>query len=184
MKRLFTALITGLFLAVSAHAADLTPAQRTAFKAALWSETDAALVSYRSNGQTTMIKAWYELPATPDFIVWKSSVTQDEIMQNGFDWTQVDNTTVGKARIWEWLFASESRAINPSKANIRAGIAEAWKGTSAMLAVRAAIYTHCKRAASRIEKLLAAGTGTDADPATMAFEGAIPESEIALAMEQ
>ena len=116
--------------------------------------------------------------ASPDFIVWKSVVGQDEIMQNGFDWVQVDNLSVGKARIWEWLFNNESRRLNPSKPNVRAGIDECWKGTAAMLAVRAAVYVHCKRKATVIEKLFATGTGTDAVPATMAIEGTIHYQEV------
>ena len=65
-------------------------------------------------------------------------------MQNGFDWVEVDNLTVGKARIWEWLFDNATTTINPSKANVRAGIAECWKGTAAKLAVQAAVLAHCK----------------------------------------
>jgi hypothetical protein len=68
--------------------------------------------------------------------------------------------------------------LNASKANIRAGIDAAWVGTAADLVVRATIYTHCKRLASRIEKLLATGTGSDAAPATMSFEGAISWQDV------
>lgn len=128
------------------------------------------------------IAAAYNLPISPNFIVWKTRVTLDEIMQNGFDWTQVDNATVGKARIWEWMFANEARAIDASKLNIRAGIDEAWKGTAAMLAIRASVYTHCKRAANRVEKLLASGTGTDATPATMGYEGDLTYQDVLQAM--
>lgn len=115
----------------------------------------------------------YNQDASPDFMVWRTSVGQDEIMQNGFDWVRVDNLAVGKARIWEWMFSNDSRSFNPSKINVRAGIDEVWKGTTADLAVRAAVYIHCKRLASRAEKLFAIGTGTEADPATMVFEGDI-----------
>ena len=31
--------------------------------------------------------------ATPAFVVWRSSVPQDEIMQNGFDWVFVQGST-------------------------------------------------------------------------------------------
>ena len=49
---------------------------------------------------------------------------------------------------------------------IRAGIDATWVGTAADLAVRATVYTHCKRAATRAEKSLAnlTGAGTDAVP--------------------
>ncbi len=111
--------------------------------------------------------------AVVDFIVWKTAVTRDEIMQNGFDWTRLDNLTVGKARIWEQMFTNQSFATNPSKLNVRAGIEEVWKGTAQDLAVRAAVYVHCRRPANRLEKLFATGTGTDASPATMTVEGSI-----------
>ncbi len=122
--------------------------------------------------------------AVPDYIVWKTAVHVDEIMQNGFDWTQVDNTTVGKARIWEWMFANESRSINASKANIRAGVDEAWRGTAAMLAVRAAVYAHCKRPALLGEKMLATGVGTSNDPSVMGYEGALGAQDAADAMQR
>ena len=50
------------------------------------------------------------------------------------------------------------------------------------LAVRATVYTHCKRPAKRIERLLATGTGSDASPATMSFEGQISPADIQSAM--
>lgn len=126
-------------------------------------------------------------PANPQVIVWKTAVNPDEIMRNGMDWTRVDNLTVGKARIWDWM--TRLGTFNPSKTNIRAGIDAAWVGTAADLAVRATIYTHCKRAANKLEALFATGTGTDASPATMAtgadgqyVEGTIFWTEIQQAM--
>ena len=109
--------------------------------------------------------------ATPEFVVWKTSVTRKEILQNGFDWTRLDNLNVGKARIWSDIFVDG--VINPSKSNVRAGIEAVWVGTQADLDVRAAVYVHCKRSATVIEKLIATGTGTTNDPATMAAEGPI-----------
>lgn len=110
-------------------------------------------------------------PAEPAFIVWKTDVSIDEIMRNGMDWARVDNLSVGKARIWDWL--GRLGVINAAKTNVRAGIDAAWVGTAADLAVRAAIYTHCKRPATVLEKLFATGAGSDASPATMVIEGAI-----------
>jgi hypothetical protein len=111
--------------------------------------------------------------ASPDFYVWRTSVTLDEIMQNGFDWVLVDNLAAGRARIWEWLFKNEGTIINPSKSNVRDGIGECWKGTAAMDAQRNVVLGHCKRKATRLEKLFAVGTGSLEVPATMAIEGSI-----------
>lgn len=180
MKRFFVTLAALLF---SFSAFALTPEQVVVFKAALQAETDPVLVEYRTNGQTPHIKQWYDAAAAPDYIVWKTSVTQDEITQNGFDWVQVDSLTVGKARIWEWLFDNQQTAINPSKVNVRAGIDEAWTGTTAMLAVRAAVYVHCKRPASRIEKLFSTGSGTDGSPSTTVTDLSFTENDVTLALQ-
>lgn len=112
----------------------------------------------------------------PSYTVWRTAVPVNEIMRNGLDWTRVDNLTVGKARIWDWMTRLDT--LNPSKVNIRAGIDATWVGTAADLAVRAVVYTHCKRKASVVEKLFATGTGTDASPATMGYEGPMPYQEI------
>ena len=58
----------------------------------------------------------------------------------------------------------------------------AWVGTAAMLAVRAQVYTHCKRAAKRAEKLLSTGAGTTATPATMGFEGSRTYQDVEAAL--
>jgi hypothetical protein len=147
----------------------LTPAQRLTLKANVESIPEAHQLLI--DGNLSGLADYYNTQATPDFTVWKSLVTRDEIMQNGFDWTRVNNLSANTARTWEWMF--ESGTVNPSKANVRAGIEETWKGTAPDLAVRAQVYVHCKRFASRIEKLFAAGTGSDAVPATMAAEGPI-----------
>ena len=119
-----------------------------------------------------------QLNLPSSFIAWRTAVPQDEIMQNGFDWLRVDNLTIGKARIWEWLFDNANRSINPSKANVRAGVDETWKGTAADLAVRAAVYVHCKRFATVAEQMLASGTGTDATPGLLTYEGSVNINDI------
>lgn len=159
----------------------LTTEQQATLAADIAADPVLMALPHNSDGAFSIAAAYQEL-AAPSFIVWKTSVTQDEIMQNGFDWVQVDNLTVGKARIWEWMFDNQSAICNPSKPNVRAGIDEAWKGTAAMLAVRAAVYVHCKRQANRLEKLFATGTGTDAVPATMTVEGSIQYNDVLVAM--
>jgi hypothetical protein len=114
------------------------------------------------------IAAALNAAADPAFVVWKTAVSVDEIMRNGIDWTRVDNLTVGKARIWDWM--TRLGEFNPSRPNIRAGIDAAWVGTTADLAVRATVYGHCRRPATVIEKLFATGTGSDAAPATLATD--------------
>ena len=153
----------------------LSPAQLATLKAAILA--DPVLNAYPQNSDGAYNMAIFlDQPATPDFIVWKTSVDPDEVMKNGMDWTRVDNLSVGKARIWDWM--SRLGTFNPSKTNIRAGIDAAWVGTAADLAVRAMVYTHCKRLATKVEKLFASGTGSDAAPAVMTIEGRLQYSDI------
>lgn len=158
----------------------LNDAQKAALKAAIAAETDPVFVQYRTEGSTGQMAQWLNQPSTK--IVWRTNVSQDEIMQNGFDWVRVDNLSVGKARIWEWLFDNQQATINPSKPNVRAGIDEVWKGTAADLAVREAVYVHCKRPATRAEALFAVGTGTTLAPATMGWEGQITDYDVVRAI--
>lgn len=123
-----------------------------------------------SDGDFAIAEA-LNLAATPSFTVWKSSVTADEIMRGSIDWTRVDNLSVGKARIWDWM--TRLGSFNPSTASIRSGIDATWVGTAADLAVRATVYALCKRNSSIFEKLFATGAGTDASPAIMGAEGPV-----------
>lgn len=151
----------------------LTDAQLPVLRAAIFaSPTAAALLAA---GNAAGLRDHLNALTNPAFICWRTSVTQDEIMQNGFDWTRVDNLSVGKARVWEWMFSNEQRAINPSKPNVRAGIDQTWVGTTADQAVRAAVYTHCKRTATNAEKMLATGTGTDATPGLFTYQGELSD---------
>lgn len=153
----------------------MTPAEITALRAACFADPVAAAFFAPGEGKAAGLRAYLNSIASPDRTVWRTQVQQDEIMLNGFDWARVDNLSVGKARIWEWLFSNELRVINPSKANVRAGIDATWVGTQADLNVRAAVYVHCKRPATNAERLLSAGTGSVASPAVMTFEGEVGE---------
>lgn len=161
---------------------NLSQSQLSILAAAVRAETDPTFVAMRIANNEDGMAGFYNQLLTPAFICWRTTVSQDEIMQNGFDWTRVDNLSVGKGRVWEWLFANATRTINPSKANVRAGIDQTWVGTAADLAVRTAVYSHCKRSATRGEKLYTAGTGTDGVPATFGVEGSITAQNISDAL--
>lgn len=166
-----------IFASFSASAA-LTPAQYATLKADI--NADPALSAYPLNGDGAWaIAAEYNKVFSPEWYVWRTDVPIDEIMKNGMDWTQVDNLSVGKARIWDWM--TRLGILNFAKANIRAGIDAAWVGTSSMLAVRTAIYTHGSRTATRFEKLFSSGTGTTNAPGLMTIEGAVSYQDVEVA---
>lgn len=142
----------------------MTPSQLVALKADILADPTLAAQAGSPDGRFA-IAAAYNLPAFPAWYVWRTAVTEAEIFNNGMDWARVDNLSVGKARIWEWMFKFGS--INPGKPNVRAGIEAVWVGTAADLAVRAAVYGHCKSNATRGQKLFSTGTGTTESPASL-----------------
>jgi hypothetical protein len=154
-------------------------AQALALKAYIMA--DSTLAAWYATGRMAEeVANALNLPQAPEWVVWKSQVSWADIMGNGMDWERVVQLTVGEARAWDWLFIGG--VMQPHKINIRAGIDRVWSGTAPMLAVRATVYTHCKRAATRAEKALSTGTGTTASPATMGFEGALNYMDIDAAM--
>ncbi len=157
----------------------LTTAQQLALKTAVEADVTLNAFPHTADGAYALAEA-LKADSVPAAIVWKTSVAIDDIMRNGMDWARVDNLSVGKARIWDWMSALGT--INPSKINIRAGIDATWVGTAADLAVRAVVYTHCKRTANKLEKIFATGTGTDVSPSTMAVEGSLTYTECLAAM--
>jgi hypothetical protein len=156
----------------------LTPAQLATLKAVILANPTWAALPINSD-TSYFIADELKKEANPAFIVWKTSVSVDEIMRNGMDWARVDNMTPGKARIWDWL--GRLGSFDAGKINVRAGIDAAWVGTAADLAVRAAIYVHCKRPANALERIFANGSGSDASPGTMAVEGSLSYQEVDVA---
>ena len=151
---------------------NLTTAQKIALKNAIAADLILAAFPNTSDGNFDLANSATGLRAlaSPTFTVWKTSVSIDDVTRaDNFDWTRVDNLSVGLARCWEWMFDG-TNTINPSKANVRAGIDNVWKGTAADLNVRAVVYGVCKRAANKMEQIFATGTGSDASPATMGVD--------------
>ena len=138
----FFAVVVCFTMASPAFAAGLTPQQSATLAADITAAPEFDAIPHNENGAYAIAEA-YNLPSA-NFVVWKTLVSVDEIMRNGIAWDQVDNLSVGKARIRGWM--SRLGSFNCSKANIRSGIDATWVGTAAALAVRATVYTHCKRA--------------------------------------
>jgi hypothetical protein len=151
----------------------LTPAQQATLKTSMQADSAFNGLPQNSDGAFAVAAA-YNLTASPQFVVWRTNVPVAEIVNNGFTWTAVDTLTVGKARIWEWM--KESGFINPSKANVRQGLNDAFASTQPN------ITPTLKRDATRAEALLATGTGTTGSPGTMTFEGSLSYSDVQIAM--
>lgn len=167
MLKKFFALLAALVFSTLASA-QLTPSQMTTLRTAC--NAEPACTALATAADDVALAAWFNA-SSETYIIWRDNVPVDDIMRNGMDWTRVDNLTVGKARIWDWM--TRLGTINCTRPNIRAAIDATWVGTAADLAVRATVYTHCKRPATRAEKALAAGAGTDASPSTPTWTGQV-----------
>jgi hypothetical protein len=159
----------------------LTTAQLQALKASIAADPVLSALPLTSASAQVIADAYNE-PASPAYVVWRTSLSRHEAQSDGFDWTQCDNLTTGQARIWEWIF-NTTGSMNPSEPGIRSGITECWKGTAPKVAVATFVLGKCKRNASRAEKLFATGSGSTASPSTMAFEGALSSDDVQQARE-
>lgn len=125
------------------------------------------------------IAAAYNLPASPDFYVWRTSLSLDEVVSRTLDdstaWSWTTYLALDQAHrdCWRDMF-SATGSVNPSLANLRAGMSAIF-GAGAQLTFLAAV---AKRTSSRIEKVLSTGTGSSASPAVMGYEGQINYNDV------
>lgn len=155
----------------------LTNAQLLAIKADI--QADSALNTLWTQQNPGAIAEMYNLMASPEFYVWKTSLTPDDYRE-AIVWTEVDSLATGKARIWEWLTSNMQLPLNPSKVSVRQGLADTFTaGSTTRTNLLAIAYRPC----TKIEKLLSSGTGTVQNPATMTFNGRIEWPQINEAME-
>lgn len=158
----------------------VTPAQIPVVKAHILA--DPVLSALPLSPDAAMeIAAALNAPRAPTFYVWGTQVSIADIMSNGFEWTRVDNLTIGRARIWEYM--TGLKVLNFSAANVRAGVSAAFN-QGADTAMRLAIFGHGQRPATRLEHLLVgvgAGTTTTADgvgPALLVHEGPVTGEDV------
>jgi hypothetical protein len=155
----------------------LTAPQNAIIKA--WVEADPILNALpNTNVGNDQIASVLNAVASPEFVVWRTSVPFAEVFDRlvDTDWQQFDNLTAGQERIWDNLRSTGS--FRPATSAHRAAITECWKGTAQKVLVRDNLLTIGKRPALLVEKLLATGTGSTASPATMGREGIIVPDDI------
>jgi hypothetical protein len=153
----------------------LTAAQETTLAAAIKANADcAAWLPTRIDSE---IAAYYNGAST--FVVWRSSIPVEEYRE-AIVWTEVDALTTGsKYRIWEWMTGDFTLPIEPSKANVRAGLADCWASNTT---TRANLLAIAKRNATKAERLFVTGTGTTATPGTLGWEGTLSVDDVSRAL--
>jgi hypothetical protein len=160
----------------------LTTSQKQALKSEIIASSEDAMVALEADpgsaDKAFAVSLLYNQLASPAFIVWKTDVTTIDI-RAVLVWAEYDALSVSKQNAFAFLCSNH--IVNAALTNVRQGIQSIFTGPnqSGNLAAMIAI---AKRAATRAEKLFAAGTGSDASPATMTFEGNLSYQDVLAAM--
>lgn len=177
----------------------MTPAQNAAIKADIAANSDLNVFPNTSDGNDAIANL-YNAPASPAFYVWRTNVPTAEVFDQ-VQWAKLtpadspDGTLAWQCR----SLACQGKQFNlqtiltgrdyidASKPNIRSGFQDALTGVPSgaggvtQAAGWVALQQALSRKATRLEKLLATGAGTQPSPATMGFEGSVNYSDIGTA---
>lgn len=159
-----------LSLASPAYA-QLTDAQMVTLRAAIEADPTLNAIPNTYPAGAEQLAAALNATASPAFIVWKSNVTIGDVGRT-FNATELAGLTALNHTRLQTLAIYMSSGVNPSNAPVRAFFDDIFSGTGGVN-TRAALLALWKRSARRIERIFATGTGTDAAPATLVFEGTI-----------
>ena len=154
----------------------LTDAQYTALANDIRSNTDQAVIDALAIRNDTELTRLYNLDSA--FWVWRSNVPPEEYM-TALDWTEVDNMSAGKARVWDWATQYQTAPLDATNANLRAGIASAFPANT-----QAALTAVAKRFASVFEELYTTGTGSNGDPGIAVVEGPLSLFDLSKALNE
>ncbi len=135
-----------------------------------------------------VVAGLYNLPASPAFWGWRTNVSRAEI------YTKTNDLPVSGAQtgLWNWSTfkaqnATEQTAwiqmfmgdiTNFAAANVRAGVSAIFTGSASANAQADHCLSIGRRTTTRLEKLLATGTGSTASPAVMGAEGSITDQQV------
>lgn len=151
-----------------------TSAQKLALKTAILA--DSTLASAVAAGDDPPVADAFNAQAVPTFTVWKSIVSLVEL-GNAFVSTELAGLTTANTGRLQAIALYSPNGINPALVDRRQAFDDIFSGTGGVN-TRANLLTLYKRTATRAEKVLAIGTGSDASPATLTAEGPLSPSEV------
>ena len=168
IKKAIATIAMAALCSATALAQQLTAPQMQTLKALAAADPTAA--GYMATADDVALAAWYNTATT--YTIWHPAVTPerwDDHMIEGI--TQMDGLTVGKR---DTLFVVTSRTRDCRDADVRAAIDDL---TGTQNTLKARLVAACKRLATRAEKALSTGTGTDSAPGTAAWVGVLSYAE-------
>ncbi len=154
----------------------LTSAQKATLKAAILADGTLSVFPNTSDGNFDLAFKLSNELASPAFTVWRTNVTVTQVGDN-INATELAGLTTLNATRLQTIAMFSASGINASKADRRQFFDDVFSGAGGTI-TRPLLLALWKRFANRIEKILATGTGTDASPATMGFEGTISPQDV------
>ena len=156
----------------------LTTAQLTVLKSAILAESDPVFVGYRTEGNTGLMAAWFNGAST--FTVWRTLVQNSEVgrafVASGLSaMTTANNDRLVSLALWN------PNGVQPFRVDHRQFFDDVFSPVSGAT-TRAALLALWKRFATRGERLFVTGTGSDAVPGLLVFEGQITDALVVLAI--
>jgi hypothetical protein len=152
----------------------LTTAQLTTLKTDILANAgEFGSIPNTSDGAFT-IAAAYNALASPTFIVWRTDIPTKDVKKS-IVWTEYIGRSSGEQNAFTFMLSNGT--INGGDPNIRQGIQDIFSGPSGAT-TRANLVALAKRSATRAEKLFATGTGSDASPGTLTFEGSLSYQDV------
>lgn len=156
------------------HAFALSTAQRATLKTNILA-TQEANDLYIAGNLSGLI-AYYNATATPDFTVWKTNVPLMAVGDAMVATEVAGLTSINLTRL-QVLAQYRPNGVNPSIADNRAAYDDIFSGAGGAL-TRPKLLALWKRLARRVEKLFATGTGSDAVPGQLVFEGQLTLADV------
>ena len=157
----------------------LTTQQLATLKAAILADSTLNAYPNTSDGNFDMCAQKLNVVASPAFVVWKSNVSIRDTGRayNGAEWagmTSGNHTRLTDVALWV------SDGYDASKADIRDMFNDIWSGAGGAT-TRSNLLALWKRSALLGEKIFATGTGSDASPATLGYEGSLSYADVTAA---
>jgi len=154
----------------------LTPAQLVTLRADI--DADPVFSVLPNNDDTSFaIAEAYNQTASPDWIVWRTNLSREELF-DATVLTELISRSQGERDTYRTML--DQGVVSAAKASIRQAFADIFSGPAGAT-TRAQLTAVAKRTATRAEKLFSTGTGSDAAPATMSFEGSLSYHDVAQA---
>ena len=154
----------------------MTDAQSVTLKAAIVADPVLNAVPMTYPDGATQLAALLNAAASPPFVVWKTGVPIGEVGR-AFNASELAGLTSLNHTRLQTLAIYLAGGVNPSNASVRAFFDDIFSG-AAGTNTRVALSALWRRNARLIEKILATGTGSEASPATLSFEGAVSPADV------